>query len=53
MESRRAPREDVDSRRVLDLFERALKANPRDAGVYHAYAIYVVELGDVDSARTL
>jgi tetratricopeptide (TPR) repeat protein len=53
MESRRAPREDVDSRRVLDLFERALKANPRDAGVYQAYALYVAELGDVDSARTL
>ena len=53
MESRRTPREDVDSRRVLDLFERALKANPRDAGVYQAYALYVAELGDVDSARDL
>jgi tetratricopeptide (TPR) repeat protein len=53
MESRRSPREDVDSRRVLDLFERALKANPRDAGVYQAYALYVAELGDVDSARDL
>jgi len=53
MESRRAPREDVDSRRVLDLFERALKADPRDAGVYQAYALYVAELGDVDSARDL
>eukprot|EP00579_Thalassiosira_antarctica_P008906 CAMPEP_0201880148 /NCGR_PEP_ID=MMETSP0902-20130614/10835_1 /ASSEMBLY_ACC=CAM_ASM_000551 /TAXON_ID=420261 /ORGANISM="Thalassiosira antarctica, Strain CCMP982" /LENGTH=939 /DNA_ID=CAMNT_0048408125 /DNA_START=8 /DNA_END=2827 /DNA_ORIENTATION=+ len=51
MESRRVHREDVDSRRVLDLFERALKANPRDAGVYQAYALYLVELGDVDSAR--
>jgi tetratricopeptide (TPR) repeat protein len=53
MESRRAPKEDVDSRRVLDLFERALKADPRDAGVYQAYALYVAELGDVDSARDL
>ena len=53
MESRRTPREDVDSRRVLDLYERALKANPRDAGVYQAYALYVAELGDVDSARDL
>ena len=53
MESRRLPKEDVDSRRVLDLFERALKANPRDAGVYQAYALYVVELGDIDSARDL
>lgn len=54
MESKRALRvEDVDSRRVLDLFERALKANPRDAGVYQAYALFVVDLGDVDSARNL
>lgn len=54
MESRREPRvEEVDSRRVLDLFERALKANPRDAGVYQAYALFVVELGDIDSARSL
>lgn len=52
MESRR-PREEVDSRKVLDLFERALKANPRDAGVYQAYALYVKELGDVDAARDL
>lgn len=52
MESRR-PREDVNSRRVIDLFERALKANPRDAGVYQAYALYVADLGDVDSARDL
>jgi len=54
MESRREPRvEEVDSRRVLDLLERALKANPRDAGVYQAYALFVVELGDIDSARSL
>jgi len=53
MESRRLPREDVDSRKVLDLFERALKVNPRDAGVYQAYALYVVEWGDVESARDL
>jgi len=53
MESRRAPKDEVDSRRVLDLFERALKANPRDAGVYQAYALYVAELGDIDSARKL
>lgn len=53
MESRRVPMEDVNSRRVLELFERALKANPRDAGVFQAYALYVVELGDVDSARDL
>ena len=52
MESRR-PLEEVDSRKVIDLFERALKANPRDAGVYQAYALYVVELGDIDSARDL
>ena len=52
MESRR-PRDEVNSRRVLDLFERALSVNPRDAGVYQAYALYVVELGDVDAARDL
>ncbi len=52
MESRR-PRDEVNSRRVLDLFERALRVNPRDAGVYQAYALYVVELGDVDAARDL
>ena len=53
MESRRAPKDEVDSRQVLDLFERALKANPRDAGVYQAYALYVAELGDIDAARNL
>ena len=53
MESRRLPKEDVDSRRVIDLFERALKANPRDAGVYQAYALYVADLGDIESARDL
>jgi len=52
MESRR-PRDEVNSRRVLDLFERALSVNPRDAGVYQAYALYVVELGDIDAARDL
>jgi len=52
MESRR-PRDEVNSRRVLDLFERALRVNPRDAGVYQAYALYVVELGDIDAARDL
>ena len=52
MESRR-PRDEVNSRRVLDLFERALKVNPRDAGVYQAYALYVVELGDIEAARDL
>ncbi len=53
MESRRAPKDKVDSRQVLDLFERALKANQRDAGVYQAYALYVAELGDIDAARNL
>lgn len=53
MESRRAPKDEVDSRKVLELFERALKANPRDAGVYQAYALYVADLGDIDSARNL
>jgi hypothetical protein len=32
----RCTQEDVDSCMVLDLFKRALKANPRDAGVYQA-----------------
>lgn len=41
------------SRKVLGLFERALKANPRDAGVLQAYGLYVAKLGDVDSARDL
>jgi tetratricopeptide (TPR) repeat protein len=41
------------SRKAIGLFERALKANPRDAGVLQPYALYVAELGDADSARKL
>ena len=46
-------RPDGDSRLAIELFERALKVNPRDGGVYQAYALYVSELGDVDMARKL
>eukprot|EP00535_Pseudo-nitzschia_heimii_P000815 CAMPEP_0197185016 /NCGR_PEP_ID=MMETSP1423-20130617/11074_1 /TAXON_ID=476441 /ORGANISM="Pseudo-nitzschia heimii, Strain UNC1101" /LENGTH=804 /DNA_ID=CAMNT_0042635979 /DNA_START=640 /DNA_END=3055 /DNA_ORIENTATION=+ len=41
------------SRKVLGLFERAIKANPRDAGVLQPYGLYVAKLGDIDSARDL
>ena len=42
-----------DSRKAIGLFERALQANPRDAGVLQPYALYVAELGDLESARNL
>ena len=42
-----------DSRNVIDLFERALKAKPKDAGVLQAYALFVVDLGDIDAGREL
>jgi len=41
------------SRKVIGLFERALKANSRDAGVLQPYGLYVAKLGDLDSARDL
>ena len=41
------------SRDAIDLFERALKVKPNDAGVYQAYGLYVAELGDIDMARNL
>jgi len=41
------------SRKVLGLFERAIKANSRDAGVLQPYGLYVAKLGDIDSARDL
>lgn len=41
------------SRKVIDLFERALRVNPRDAGVLQPYALFVAELGDIDAARDL
>jgi len=50
MESKRP---NSKSRKVLGLFERALKSNPRDAGVLQPYGLYVAKLGDVDSARDL
>jgi len=50
MESKRPK---SNSRKVLGLFERALKANPRDAGVLQPYGLYVAKLGDIDSAREL
>jgi len=50
MESKR-PRS--NSRKVIGLFERALKANSRDAGVLQPYGLYVAKLGDIDSARDL
>lgn len=50
MESKRPK---SNSRKVLGLFERALKANPRDAGVLQPYGLYVAKLGDIDSARDL
>jgi tetratricopeptide (TPR) repeat protein len=46
-------RPEGDSRKAIELFERALKANPRDAGVLQPYALYVAELGDHTSARQL
>ena len=42
-----------DSRNVIDLFERALRAKPKDAGVLQAYALFVVNLGDIDAGREL
>jgi len=50
MESKRPK---SNSRKVLGLFERALKANSRDAGVLQPYGLYVAKLGDLDSARDL
>jgi tetratricopeptide (TPR) repeat protein len=50
MESKRP---NGNSRKVIDLFERALRAKPRDAVVLQAYALYVVKLGDIQSARAL
>mgnify|MGYP005853196099 CR=1 FL=1 len=41
------------SRKAIDLFERALRVNPRDAGVLQPYALYVADLGDIDAAREL
>jgi Flp pilus assembly protein TadD len=46
-------RPDGNSRKAIELFERALKAKPRDAGVLQAYALFVVKLGDVDAAKSL
>jgi tetratricopeptide (TPR) repeat protein len=42
-----------DSRKAIGLFERAIQTNPRDAGVYQPYALYVAELGDIKMARSL
>ena len=42
-----------DSRKAIGMFERAVQTNPRDAGVYQPYALYVAELGDMDMARLL
>jgi tetratricopeptide (TPR) repeat protein len=50
MESKRP---DGDSRTAIGLFEQALKVNPKDAGVYQAYALYVASLGDIDAAKNL
>lgn len=50
MESKRP---DGDSRTAIGLFEQALKVNPKDAGVYQAYALYVASLGDVEAAKNL
>jgi len=50
MESKRP---NSKSRKVIGLFERALKANSRDAGVLQPYGLYVAKLGDIDSARDL
>ena len=50
MESRRP---DGSSRKAIDLFERALEANPRDAIVLQAYALFVVKLGDINAAKSL
>jgi len=46
-------RPDGDSREAIDLFERALRVKPYDAGVYQAYALFVADLGDIDMAREL
>lgn len=50
MESRRP---DGSSRKAIDLFERALEAKARDAIVLQAYALFVVKLGDIESAKFL
>jgi len=50
MESKRP---DGNSRNVIGLFEKALRANSRDGGVLQAYALYVVKLGDIYAAREL
>ena len=50
MESKRP---EVNTRKVIGLFERALKVNPRDAGVLQPYALFVAKLGDIDAARDL
>ena len=50
METRRP---DGSSRKAIDLFERALKVNSRDAGVLQPYALFVAELGDLEAAREL
>lgn len=50
MESKRP---NSNSRKVINLFERALKTNPRDAGVLQPYGLYVAKLRDTDSARDL
>jgi len=42
-----------NSRKVIKLFERALKPNSRDAGVLQPYGLYVAKLGDMESARDL
>jgi tetratricopeptide (TPR) repeat protein len=42
-----------DSRKAIGLFERAIQTNPRDAGIYQPYALYVAELGDLNMARSL
>jgi tetratricopeptide (TPR) repeat protein len=50
MESKRP---ESDNRRVIGLYERALKTNPRDGGVFQPYALFVADLGDVEAARDL
>ena len=49
----KSKRPEGSSRTAIDLFDRALKVNPRDAGNLQAYALYVAKLGDVDAARDL
>jgi len=50
MESKRP---DSNTRKVIDLYEKAMEVNPKDAGVLQPYGLFAAKLGDIDSARDL